>query len=97
MADSVTFRRACPACGRRRIGAFRFCTGCGYDFDGGGAVGERWRPVRLAFGRSANAGHADRRGVVVGAGTIEFSVGVMQAIVIAISGIATLIVALLSR
>jgi hypothetical protein len=23
----------CPDCGERRIGAFRFCRGCGFDFD----------------------------------------------------------------
>lgn len=23
----------CPTCGERRTGAFRFCRGCGFDFD----------------------------------------------------------------
>jgi hypothetical protein len=89
--------RACPACGRSRIGAFRFCTGCHYDFDGAADAGEGPRRVLLAFSRSAGSRASDRRGLIVGAGTLELSAGVLRAIVIAISGIATLLVVVLSR
>ena len=27
------FTTSCPQCGTRRVGAFRFCRSCGFDFD----------------------------------------------------------------
>ena len=41
--DSTTdmsSRRLCPKCDVPRIGNFRFCTGCGFDFDAGDRAGE---------------------------------------------------------
>ena len=35
----------CPKCGTRRVGAFRFCRSCGFDFDIDWAVHAPFRPA----------------------------------------------------
>jgi hypothetical protein len=39
-ADPATAGQACPVCGAVRVGADRYCEGCGYDFTAIPAVGE---------------------------------------------------------
>ena len=39
------FSTFCPKCGTRRVGAFRFCRSCGFDFDIDWAVHAPFRPA----------------------------------------------------
>jgi hypothetical protein len=55
---------SCPKCGTRRVGAFRFCLSCGFDFDLADAAGDGLldggEEVRIGtHGRCQGAFHVD--------------------------------------
>jgi hypothetical protein len=39
------FSTFCPTCGTRRVGAFRFCRSCGFDFDAFPAIHAPVQPI----------------------------------------------------
>lgn len=46
----------CPRCGSRRIGAFRFCRGCGFDFEAPIGSGASWREAEVRDSAEPSAG-----------------------------------------
>jgi hypothetical protein len=96
MPETIRHDAFCPNCGVPRMGAFRFCLACRFDFDTVGGLGPARRP---RIGRGAAGGHGDRssRRVVVGDGAFELSPWTALVFILAIVGLSSLLVVLLSR
>ena len=57
------FSTICPECSARRVGAFRFCRSCGYDFDAAPAVPASVPPIASELTREhVPTPTQDRRG-----------------------------------
>jgi hypothetical protein len=61
-SDTTVRRTVCPNCGSRRLGGFRYCRKCAYDFDGaerGAAMRRRSPAFQLDPWRDASGGSGE--------------------------------------